>query len=93
MITIDISTEGLREQKQVEGETVSGNQVSWIMWPFVALWRLVTWFLAATGRLVAILIGFLLMAVGVVLKATVIGAIIGIPMGLLGLLLVIRGLF
>jgi len=69
------------------------TKTHWLLWPFVALWRLVTWILAMTGRLVAILIGIVLMVVGVIATLTVIGAIIGVPMFLFGVLLVFRGLF
>jgi len=69
------------------------TKTPWVLWPFVALWRLVTWILAMTGRLVAILLGIVFMVVGVIATLTVIGAIIGVPMFLFGVLLVFRGLF
>jgi hypothetical protein len=69
------------------------TKTPWLSWPFVALWRLVTWILAMTGRLVAILLGIVFMVVGVIATLTVIGAIIGVPMFLFGVLLVFRGLF
>jgi hypothetical protein len=69
------------------------TKTPWLLWPFVALWRLVTWILAMTGRLVAILLGIVFMVVGVIATLTVIGAIIGVPMFLFGVLLVFRGLF
>ena len=69
------------------------TKTPWLLWPFVALWRLVTWILAMTGRLVAILLGIVFMVVGVIATLTVIGAIIGLPMFLFGVLLVFRGLF
>ncbi len=69
------------------------TKTPWLLWPFVALWRLVTWILAMTGRLVAILLGIVCMVVGVIATLTVIGAIIGVPMFLFGVLLVFRGLF
>ena len=69
------------------------TKTPWLLWPFVALWRLVTWILAMTGRLVAILLGIVFMVVGVIATLTIIGAIIGVPMFLFGVLLVFRGLF
>ena len=69
------------------------TKTPWLLWPFVALWRLVTWILAMTGRLAAILLGIVFMVVGVIATLTVIGAIIGVPMFLFGVLLVFRGLF
>jgi len=65
----------------------------WYLWPFVALWRLVTGILALTGRLVAVILGLVFVLVGALLSATVVGAIVGVPLLLFGALLVIRGLF
>jgi hypothetical protein len=65
----------------------------WIFWPFVALWDLLTFILRATGRVVAVLLGLLLMIAGVVLAMTVIGAPVGIPLAIFGFLLTIRGFF
>ena len=69
------------------------KKTSWIFWPFVAIWRLLTLILEITGRLVAIILGVVLMIVGVVVTATVIGAIVGVPLAIFGFLLVMRGLF
>jgi hypothetical protein len=65
----------------------------WILWPFVALWNLVTGILKLTGRLVAIVLGAVLMIVGIAVSLTVIGAIIGVPLAILGFMLTVRGLF
>jgi hypothetical protein len=69
------------------------KKIPWILWPFWAIWKLVELILAATGRLVAVILGLVFLIVGVVLTATVIGAIIGIPFIIFGLLLTLRGLF
>ena len=69
------------------------KQTHWILWPFVAIWRLLTWILGLTGRLVAIILGVVFMIVGVVISATVIGAVVGVPLVVFGFLLVLRGLF
>jgi hypothetical protein len=73
--------------------TEAKQQVPWYLWPFWALWQLVSWILQLTGRLVAVLLGLFLMAAGGLLTVTVIGAIMGIPLFIIGLLLVFRGLF
>ncbi len=67
--------------------------VSCLVWPFWAIWRLVVGIVEATGRLVAILIGLVLMIVGVILTVTIIGAIVGIPLAIFGFLLTVRGLW
>jgi hypothetical protein len=69
------------------------RHIPWYLWPFWALWRLVTGILLATGRLVAIILGLVFLIIGVVLTFTVIGAIVGIPFIIFGLFLMVRGLF
>jgi hypothetical protein len=66
---------------------------SCLLWPVLAPVRLVGFLLKMVGRLVLIVVGFLVMIAGVIVSFTVIGACIGIPMILLGVFLVIRGLF
>lgn len=69
------------------------RQDLWILWPFKALWYLIAWIVGLTGRLVAVVIGAVLMIVGGVVSLTIVGAIIGIPLAVVGLLIVLRGLF
>ena len=52
-----------------------------------------TWIAVLVGRLVAVLLGGVLMLAGFLLCLTVIGAIIGIPLAIRGSLLALRGLF
>jgi hypothetical protein len=66
---------------------------SCLLWPFEALWRLVALILELTGRLVAVLLGLILIIVGILVSLTVVGAVVGIPMILFGLLLIVRGFF
>jgi hypothetical protein len=65
----------------------------WFVWPFAALWNLLTMLLDLTGRLVVVTIGAALMLAGGLLCLTVIGVVIGIPLAILGLVIVLRGLF
>jgi hypothetical protein len=69
------------------------NATPWFLWPFVALWRLIAGILELTGRLLGIILGLVLVIVGFVLSLTIIGAVVGIPLMLFGLLLMVRGLF
>jgi hypothetical protein len=61
-----------------------------------APFRLVFWLarviLSLVGRFLTIIIGLTLIVIGVLLTMTVIGAIIGIPLLLLGIALVLRGM-
>jgi hypothetical protein len=65
----------------------------WYLWPFVALWKLIAGIVALTGRLVAVILGLVLMLAGFLVSLTVVGAIVGIPLAIVGFLLVLRGLF
>jgi hypothetical protein len=69
------------------------HQTHWFLWPFVALWKLLAGIIGLTGRLVAAILGLVLMIVGVVATVTVVGAFIGIPLIIFGFLLILRGLF
>lgn len=69
------------------------SHVPWFLWPFWALWRLVTFILEMTGRLVGLILGGVFIVVGVLLSLTVVGAILGIPLALFGGLLTVRCLF
>jgi hypothetical protein len=73
--------------------TANKHHVPLLLWPFYAVWLLVTGILKLTGRLVAVILGFVLMLAGFLISLTVIGLIIGVPLFILGLLLVFRGLF
>ncbi len=69
------------------------RRVPWYLWPFYAIWRLVTFVLNATGRLLCGLLGLIFMVLGTVLTLTVVGAVLGVPLILIGVLLVVRALF
>lgn len=69
------------------------RRIPWYLWPFWALWKLVSGIVEFTGRIVAVVLGLVLMIVGIILTVTVIGAVVGIPLVILGLLLTLRGLF
>lgn len=71
----------------------SNERVPCLLWPFVAIWDLLTFILEMTGRLLAIVLGFVLLLVGVLLSITVIGACLGIPLAIFGFLLMMRGIF
>lgn len=73
--------------------TKSEKKTPWILWPFVAIWRLLATIIKLTGRLIAVILGLVFMIVGVILSTTVIGSIIGIPLVIFGALLIVRGFF
>jgi hypothetical protein len=69
------------------------EQVPWYLWPFWAVWHLLTWIVRLTGRLIAIVLGFAMIFIGAVLSITVVLLPLGIPLIIFGFLLVMRGLF
>ena len=64
-----------------------------LLWPFYAIWRLLTFILNLVGRLLCALLGLALMAAGVAVALSVIGAPLGVPLAALGFLLLVRALF
>lgn len=72
---------------------VTKEGVPILVWPFYALWRLVVFMLKITGRLMGVLLGLVVFTFGLLLSLTVVGAVVGIPLMILGLLLMLRGLF
>ena len=69
------------------------KRTTWYLWPFVAIWKLLAVIVEMTGRLLAMILGIVLMIVGVLVSLTIVGAIIGVPLAIVGFLLFIRGVF
>ncbi len=64
-----------------------------LLWPFYAVWRLLSFILSIVGRLLCSVLGIGLMVAGVLITMSVVGAPLGIPLASLGFLLLIRALF
>ena len=71
----------------------SETHIPILLWPFYAVWRLLTFVMSAVGRLLCAALGLGIMVAGVVLTMTVVGAPVGIPLASVGFLLLIRALF
>ncbi len=69
------------------------NSVPVLLWPFYAIWRILTFILGVVGRLLCVVLGIALMIGGVAITLSVIGAPLGIPLAALGFLFLIRALF
>ncbi|MCS7246834.1 MAG: hypothetical protein NZ840_01150 [Anaerolineales bacterium] len=69
------------------------KRVPWWLAPLWVGWRLVTTIMEFTGRVVAVSLGFVLMLGGILLSLTLLGAIIGVPLIFVGVLLVLCGIF
>ncbi len=65
------------------------KRVPILLWPFYAIWRIVTFIFELTGRIICALIGLALMAAGVAITITVVAAPIGIPIAAFGFLLLV----
>jgi hypothetical protein len=72
---------------------LQARTIPWFLWPFVVLWRLVELVLTITGRILGIILSLGLMIFGIALTMMVTGAVIGIPIAILGLLLMVRSIF
>lgn len=73
--------------------THSKSRIPWYLWPFVALWKLIAGIVEFTGRFVAMMLGIVFIVVGVIVSLTIVGAIVGIPLAIIGLLMFLRGIF
>jgi hypothetical protein len=69
------------------------SHTPWFLWPFAALWDLLGFLLRLTGRLILAVLALLFMVLGVVLTMTVLGAPVGIPFAVFGMVLLVRALF
>ena len=73
--------------------TQTKQHIPWYLWPFAAIWKLLAVIVEMTGRFVAMVLGLVLILVGFIVSLTIIGAIVGIPLAIIGLLLLLRGIF
>lgn len=73
--------------------TDSDRNVPILLWPFYAIWRLVTLVLELVGRMLCAVLGLAIMAAGVVITISIVAAPIGIPLAIFGFLLIVRALF
>ena len=71
----------------------SESGVPWLLWPFYAIWKVLTLILTITGRIICALLGLALMVAGVAVSLSVVGAPLGIPLAAFGFLLAVRALF
>jgi len=67
--------------------------MSILLFPFRVIWWVISFLFSLTGRLLGIIIGSVLMVVGLALTFTFVGAVFGIPIVILGLLLIVKSVF
>ena len=73
--------------------THTQKHIPWYLWPFAALWKLLAVIVEMTGRFLAMVLGIVFIVVGIIISLTIVGAIVGIPLAVIGLLLLLRGMF
>jgi len=69
------------------------GRVPILLWPFYAIWRLLTFVVEFIGRLLCAVLGVGLMIAGVAITLSIIGAPVGIPLASIGFLLLVRSIF
>ncbi len=67
--------------------------MKWLIFPFKALWRLLTAILELIGRIFTGILGVLFLIIGAMLAASVVASPIGIVFLIIGILLIIRSIF
>jgi hypothetical protein len=90
-----LSTDSDHPHQSKEGDVndEKNKRVPLLLWPFYAIWRLVAFILEITGRIIGVVLGLLFLILGLLVSLTVIGAVVGVPLIILGMLLILRGLF
>jgi len=58
-----------------------------LLWPFKAILALVFFIIELVGRFVAAVLGLVFILVGVIVSLTVVGAIVGVPLIIVGIFL------
>jgi len=53
--------------------THAKHHIPWYLWPFAAIWKLLAVIVELTGRLVAMILGIVLIIVGVLVSLTITG--------------------
>lgn len=71
----------------------SDRNVPILLWPFYAVWRVLTFILELVGRLLCAVLGIALIVAGVAVTMTILAAPVGIAIAVFGFLLLVRALF
>ena len=73
--------------------TETKSHIPWFLCPFAAVWKLLAVIVEMTGRFVAMVIGVVFITVGIIVTLTIVGPIVGVPLAIVGLLLLLKGIF
>jgi hypothetical protein len=80
-----------QEENRMNDST--NGRIPILLWPFYAIWRLLTLVVELIGRLLCGILGIGLMIAGVTITLSIIGAPVGIPLASVGFLLLVRAIF
>lgn len=83
----------MRSRKESTLTEHDDSRVPILLWPFYAVWRLLTLILNITGRIICAVAGIAFMMLGVAIALSVVAAPVGIPLAAFGFLLLVRSLF
>lgn len=64
-----------------------------IFWPFILISKIIKILISLLRRSINIGLGFIFIIIGIVSSITIIGAVIGIPLIILGLGIIMKGIF
>ena len=71
-----------------------GRFLFWLLFlPFRLVFWVVGTIIGLVGRLVGVILGLVFLVVGVLVSLTIVGAIVGVPMALFGLVLIFKSIF
>ncbi len=71
-----------------------GRLLGWLLFlPFRLAFWLVGTIIGLVGRLIGVVLGLVFLVVGVLVSLTIVGAIVGVPMALFGLVLMFKSIF
>ena len=83
----------MRSRKESTLTEHDDSPVPILLWPFYAVWRLLTLILNITGRIICAVAGIAFMMLGGAIALSVVAAPVGIPLAAFGFLLLVRSLF
>ncbi len=73
--------------------TAQQRRIPILLLPFYLVWRMLSFVVEAVGRVACVVLGFTLLAIGIAVSLTLVGAPIGIPLAAIGTLLLLRAFF
>ncbi len=83
----------MAKTQAMEADIIVRKRTPWYAWPFVIVWKTLATVLTLIGRATFFGLGMLLMIIGFFLTLTFLAAPIGIPLIILGFIMVSRAIF